>query len=394
MIINSENFYNDLHVLHDFTQIAGIQNYVRMPEDWYVAVTDVINSTEAIENGKYKEINTVGASSIIAILNLNRSFSLPFIFGGDGAVVCVPPSFYKRTCKALAGLKKMAKEGFGFDLRAGIVPVKDIYASGNQILIAKYEVSKDYVQAMFAGGGISYAEKCIKESARYAMDINDEVPEADFDGLQCRWENVPGSRGEVVSIIVEAVKGSPVSGENVYVEVINKIAEVYGEDKVCMPIAARSLKLSLDNKILDGELKVKYYNRLSALRIMFNAYQKASAVVGEILFKTGIYAGRVHWDKFKNEVVANTDYRKFDDKLRLVISGSEEQRNELKEFLEKKYREGILVYGIHNAPRALITCLIFDYNGQHIHLIDSENGGYALAAKAMKDRAKSLKQYI
>lgn len=388
----SESFYGSLSPLTDFQSIVDIENYVKMPDDWYVAITDVAGSTSAIENGRYKEVNTVGASSIIAILNLNRNLSLPFVFGGDGAVVCIPPSLYKKARKTLAGIKKMAKEGFGFELRIGLVPVKDIHSSGRAVLVAKYRVSKNYDQAMFAGGGIPYAEHCIKESSSYSLELSEEKPEADFDGLQCRWENVPGSRGEVVSIIVHSLEESPALSGEIYSGVIKKIEEIYGEDKVCMPVRAGALKLSLDNKILNGELNVKFYNRSRFARFAFNIYQKLSAIVGEMLFATGVYLARVHWGDYKEEVAANTDYKKFDDQLRLVLSGSAEQREMLKDYLEEKYLGGNLVYGIHHSPQALITCMIFDYSGQHIHLIDSDNGGYALAAKELKGKLTKMSQ--
>ena len=65
---------------------------------------------------------------------------------------------------------------------------------------------------------------------------------------------------------------------------------------------------------------------------------------------------------------------------------------ELEKYLEVQYREGALVYGMHAAPTALLTCLIFSYNGAHMHLVDGGNGGYALAAAAMKDRMKHLRE--
>lgn len=392
MTNNSEKFYDCLLELQDFNGITDINNYKKMPDDWYIAITDVIGSTKAIEDGRYKEVNTIGASSIIAILNLDRSRLLPFIFGGDGAVICIPPSFYSGTRKALVGIKKMASEGFGMDIRVGLIQVKDIHASGNAVLVAKYRVSKDYSQAFFTGGGIPYAESRIKEIDDYNLDLNDELPEADFDGLQCRWENIPASRGEIVSIIVQAFDSNMELSGNIYKEVLDKINDLYGEDKICRPINTDILRLSLDNKILNGEIKVKYFNRNAIKKLLFNIYQKLSAVVGELLFKSNLYIDQVHWGKYKDEVVANTDYKKFDDQLRFVLNGSSIQRQKLKEFLEDKYVNGKLVYGIHHAPQALITCLIFDYNGQHIHFIDGDNGGYALAAKELKLRLKRLKQ--
>lgn len=98
----------------------------------------------------------------------------------------------------------------------------------------------------------------------------------------------------------------------------------------------------------------------------------------------------MNWGEYKSQVVANADYKKFDNKLRQVLSGTEAQREKLTAFLEERFRNRELVYGIHVAPTALITCLIFNYNGAHVHLVDSDNGGYALAAAQLKKQLKQL----
>jgi hypothetical protein len=85
-------------------------------------------------------------------------------------------------------------------------------------------------------------------------------------------------------------------------------------------------------------------------------------------------------------VIANTDCRKFDDLLREVLSGTPAQREALAGWLRQRRETGDLVYGLHAAPSALMTCLIFNRHGDHVHFIDSAGGGYALAAAHMKQQ--------
>jgi hypothetical protein len=89
-------------------------------------------------------------------------------------------------------------------------------------------------------------------------------------------------------------------------------------------------------------------------------------------------------------LVQNTDFKKFDDKIRQVLSGSIQQREELERYLAQKFKERKLVYGIHVASNALITCLLFNYSDAHVHLVDSDNGGYALAAVKVKEQLKEI----
>jgi hypothetical protein len=63
----------------------------------------------------------------------------------------------------------------------------------------------------------------------------------------------------------------------------------------------------------------------------------------------------------------------------------------LEKYLGDLYRKGSIIYGMHAAPTAPLTCLIFSYNGAHMHLVDGGNGGYALAAAALKERMKNLR---
>ena len=94
--------------------------------------------------------------------------------------------------------------------------------------------------------------------------------------------------------------------------------------------------------------------------------------------------GGVDWGNYKTEVVANTDYRKFDDTLRMVLDSTADQRARLELALEARWQRRELVYGIHVAKEALMTCLIFDRRNSHTHFVDGAEGGYALAAQRMK----------
>ena len=58
--MNSENFYSQLPLLDYFLKITDIGNFFDVPEDWYIIVTDIRGSTQAIEAGKYKEVNLLG----------------------------------------------------------------------------------------------------------------------------------------------------------------------------------------------------------------------------------------------------------------------------------------------------------------------------------------------
>jgi DUF3095 family protein len=385
-------FYEELPVFDDFAGITEPERYQPLPDDWHVVVTDVERSTAAIASGRYKEVNIVGAASITAVLNAVRPRKVPFVFGGDGATLGVPEEALGMVRPALLATKLMAAREFGLALRVGIVPVRQIRASGHEVLVARYRVSPDYVQAVFSGGGIAFAEACVKEpdqGRRYRIESGDVEPAGQFSGLECRWDDIPSPHGETITLVVRAVDRDLARRAAVYREVIDQVRRLYGEADVCRPVQREGMRLARSNRKLAMEVRVRSSGRSRLYRARYWLAQKLQMAVAYVAFPRNMTVGGVDWGRYQQEVVANTDCRKFDDLLRQVLSGTVSQREELTRFLEERFGRGELVYGLHAAPSALMTCLVFDRRGDHVHFVDGADGGYAMAALRMKERLKA-----
>lgn len=89
-------------------------------------------------------------------------------------------------------------------------------------------------------------------------------------------------------------------------------------------------------------------------------------------------------------MVSNTDLKKFDDMLRQALSRTPVQGRQLTAYLEDRFLHRECVYGLHVSDSALITCLIGNRSGEHYHFIEGADGGYALAAAAMKQGINKL----
>ena len=98
----------------------------------------------------------------------------------------------------------------------------------------------------------------------------------------------------------------------------------------------------------------------------------------------------VDWGHYKQRLITNTDYRKFDEVLRMVISGTRDQRQQLETYLSSLLNQRQVVYGLHASSAAVITCMVFDYGDDHIHFLDGSDGGYAMAAKSMKKQLADI----
>jgi len=390
--VSTRSFYDDLPVLEEFLDVTDPVRFSPIPHDWLIAETDVQGSTEAIRSGKYKDVNVAGAASIIALLNIDRSLGVPFIFGGDGATLCIPPAWGDRAKSRLIGTVRMAREAFGLSLRAGIIPVHVVRSLGYDVRVARHRVSRGYVQAVFTGGGIECAESLIKtpEGNRFILREGDAEPELDFSGLECRWNDVPSVHGEVVSLIVKAMGEDTRRTAQTYRDLIICIRRIYGSDADSHPIRPSNLTMKVFGPNLSCERRVRTSGKSAASRLAYALDMRGKILTGKLLIRLKRKTRKTDWGRYTGELAENTDCRKFSDIFRQVLSGNDRQRAELEKYLADLYGRGLLVYGMHAAPTALLTCLIFSYNGEHMHLVDGGNGGYALAATGLKERMKNL----
>ena len=87
------------------------------------------------------------------------------------------------------------------------------------------------------------------------------------------------------------------------------------------------------------------------------------------------------------DVLASADYKKFDGTLKLTLACDRQQREAFQKYLEEMKQEGKIYFGLHISDRALVTCLLVT---KEVHLVDSADGGYALAAKQLKQQLAML----
>ncbi len=382
-------FYCNLPLLEKFADITYGHNFQSVPDTWYVIITDVVNSTIAIEQGKYKHVNLIGACCIVAILNIAQEIEIPFIFGGDGACLLIPPSLYQHSIEALLSLQALANQEFNLELRLGVIPVNDV-KQNYDLEIAKLRISANYYQAILRGGGVTYATRLVKDTITtklYQPQPVSQIVAADFSGLECRWQDIPARHEEILSLVIVVTAPNQTQTDLLYREVITKIENIYGDEINCNPVAAETLNLSFKKANLMPETKV--FSPQGWQRTWYLMKIRLINLLGAFLMTYNIRLQGFNWGQYKQIVTEATDFKKFDDGLRMVISGTAKQRQQLVRFLERKFLEGRLTYGYHVSDRALMTCLVFERDGRQVHFVDGADGGYAFAAKNMKERMRT-----
>jgi len=373
--MSTEQFYQNLKAIKNFQDISQDEAFTKIPNDWIILLTDVKNSTQAIKDGKYKEVNMLGALSIISILNIEKKLDIPFVFGGDGAFLLIPPSLLSNAKQALLAVQKMAKDAYGLELRVATITVDKIYIKNKELLITKLKVAKGYSQAMLKGEGLAYSDMLLKSSDTYHIKESiDPKFIVDIKGLACRWENIPSPKNETISLLIRA------HDQSYYKEILETLENILGTKQNRNPITSTNTTLSFDDKILAKEASLYTQNRFLKTLLIFKL--KLINIFGNFLMDSKIG----QWANYRTLMRNSTDTEKFDDVLRMVFTSDFDQTKKLETYLEKEYQKKKLTYGLHKSDASLMTCLIFERHGKHIHFVDSANGGYAMATIDMKSR--------
>ncbi|MBN0985861.1 DUF3095 family protein [Amphritea pacifica] len=373
-----EAFYRQLTGFTDIAQIADGRFYRPVPDDWYVSVVDVRGSTEAIERGNYRDVNFIGAAAITAQLNLVNP-GLPFIFGGDGATVLVTEAMRSNTLNVLQSLSYHARESFALELHAGLVPVSTLRAMGKELQIAKYLSGKFVNQAMFKGGGMTLAEILVKNSAEFRCEPRPVFSKTEiFSGLTCRWQPVPSGNGVTLSILIQP---RDEKDARVLPRVIARIEHLLGGS------FASANPIRMDNaryhSFLHNLKRQLQASDIRCNRVFFRTLYELMMTVP--LFNLKGFRWIPGMQRYVDRVPLHCDFKKYDDTLRMVLDCSPSGYRAIEEYLQSEQRLGRICFGIHVSDAAQMTCYVESMSdGGHLHFVDGTDGGYALAAKQLK----------
>ena len=386
-----ERFYADLPDVLDFHDVADPNIYQRFPESWWIALTDVRGSTRAIEAGRYRDVNALGVASIICVQNALKGVAVPYVFGGDGATLVVPGSRREAAEQALRGVKWLASEAFDLELRSGLVPLRELEERGAVARVAAFRQSSDVRLAMFSGEAFSLAEKWVKDPAaasRFEVSASG-ARLTDFEGFECRWHPLPVERGTMVSLLVQATAKTEQERGETYRRVLDFLANLVSL-QAARPVHPQGMRLRrfFDDFSVEGRIRGAGSSGPAVRAARLNARNKT--VIARVLGVLNRSAGGYDPRRYKAQLVENSDFRKFDEMLRMVLDLTPDELSHLQRFLEEQHAARALVFGIHQSGAALMTCHIRSYDGDHVHFIDGADGGYALAAKALKAQLKSL----
>jgi hypothetical protein len=374
----SSDFYGNIPVFRGFHKLMDPALYSPLPDDWSIGIADVVESTKAIAEARYKAVNMAGASVIAAVTNALEGREFPFVFGGDGASFAVAPHDLERARDALAATAIWVQESLNLALRVALVPVASVRAQGLEVRVARFAPSPNLSYAMFSGGGLAWAEIAMKRG-EFAVPPAFPGTQPDLSGLSCRFEEIPAARGLILSVLVMPAKAADHGAFRRLIEDVVTLVEKSPD--AGRPVPSAGPEIRWPPKGLDFEVRAARGGPLLV--------RKAS-VLGRTLFaylimRFGISLGGFVPRIYIRQVVENSDFRKYDDGLRMILDCTPELERALEQRLVAAAADGIIRYGLHRQDAAMMTCFTPSaVRSDHVHFIDGARGGYASAATALK----------
>jgi hypothetical protein len=350
--------------------------FYKVPENWFVIVTDVKNSTLAVQNGLHETVNLVATGCIVATLNIayKHNLNVPFFFGGDGATCIIPPSILQPVMQSLLIHQENTLKNFELDLRVGFVPVEDIYKKGFGLTISKFRSTSIFSIPVVLGDGLNYAEKVIKGEDHRLSVIKSDEENLNLEGMQCRWDRIapPENYDEVISLLVIATNESEQGPA--FRKVINFLDEIYGTPDKRQPISVNKLKLKATVTKLNLEMKVKFGH----IRFLYLLYNRFVSLFGWYYFQTR------EGKSYLASMVGLADTLVIDGRINTVISGTAVQRAALVKALDGLEKAGEIRYGFFVSKESVMSCYVPGADNAHIHFVDGAEGGYTKAAGVLK----------
>jgi hypothetical protein len=375
---DSRSFYNRVAVFDGFRQLTDRSLYTALPDDWTIGVADIVDSTRAIAEQRYKAVNMAGAAVIAAIGNALDGHDFPFVFGGDGASFAVAPGDLAAAREALAATAAWVRDELALSMRIALVPLAAIRVQGLDIRVARYAPSPNVTYAMFSGGGLGWAEAAMKRG-EFAVPVPPSGTAPDLSGLSCRFEEIPSAHGVILSVlIVPGATGDGAAFRGLIEEVI-ALAERSPEAGRPVPAGgppSRWPPVGLDLEARASKGGPLFVRRASLLLFTLFAYW---------IVRFGIRLGGFVPQVYTAQVVVNSDFRKYDDGLRMVLDCSAEIADAIDVRLAAAAADGVARYGLFRQGAAMITCFTpSPMRSDHVHFIDGAGGGYASAAMTLK----------
>ncbi|HJZ21100.1 MAG TPA: DUF3095 family protein, partial [Bradyrhizobium sp.] len=250
------------------------------------------------------------------------------------------------------------------------------------VRVARFGPSPNLSYAMFSGGGLGWAEAAMKRG-EFAVAAAPSGTQPDLSGLSCRFEEIPATRGLILSVLVVAARGADPAAFRRVIEDVVALVERSPDAGRPVPPGGPPLKwppAGMEYEARAGRHGASLFKRRATV-LAFTLY-------AYLLLRFDIKIAGFEPKTYVQQVVENSDFRKYDDGLRMILDCTEELERALTQRLSTAAAAGVVRYGLYRQDAAMMTCFTPSaLRSDHVHFIDGARGGYASAATALKAMA-------
>ena len=159
------------------------------------------------------------------------------------------------------------------------------------------------------------------------MLMKNEAP--DLDGLSCRWEPLFSINGVMLTLIVDKIGMEQIDIAGEISKLLNSPLAKF------TPIKDQSLKFRFPPRGLKIEVAAALKNGAYLKRYSWAFFTSSMQWLCEkFKIKIGDYDGQ----HYRDELISNTDFRKMDGALRMVLDLSLDQAQTLEDWLEDQFQ--------------------------------------------------------
>lgn len=373
--------------------------YARLGPAWSVAIVDVVGSTELARQGQDREVNFVAGAAVAALTAVLPAGAAACQFTGDGALAAVPPGQTNAVRQVLGALVHWADDACGVKLRAGLVPVSALRASGWQVLAALHDFGGGNTVGLFLGDGVEQADAWVKAGARWQVPAA-AGPLPGLEGLSCRWNPVPSARGTILCVIADPLATGE-HGVATLARLLTSLETIVPGSLACplgdglrlQPRVAPSRRAIRLEAAAAGRMRPS--DQGAGGSWLARAGRIAQALFGAAWIRSahalGGRLGPVDVKAYRQSMAARSDFRKLAGGVRLVLDVTEEEARRIEALLRAEEVSGRLRTGTARSPEATITCMVGDFMAdRHVHFVDGSGLGFWRASQVLKAKPRPV----
>ena len=366
-------------------QAFDLSHYQALPDDWFIAIADVVSSTQLAQKGRDKDVNFVAAAAVAVLkhqLELTGD-SAAIQFGGDGVIAAIPPEHKQTISQRLAALSFWATDLFQISLRIGLVPVASLNKVNLPCYVSLQVLDEQNAFGLFLGDGIQAADDWVKQDSRWQLK-----PEpGDLPGLEhlsCRWHPVKSCRGLIASIIIDPTEPG-IAGIQQLNEVIQQIKQCVSADQAAPMNQTQALKPPALPSWQSISRELKISSTKSKVNRAVIAY--LTSFILWLAWRLGGKLGNIDAHRYLQSLTIKTDYQKQAGGPRMVLDLKHEEFEVILKLLTEAEKKGKIFFGISTSEASTLTCLVEDFQADnHVHFIDGQGLGFWRASIMLKKK--------